>query len=118
MRKLLVERGLSVLRYRLPSAVAGGFAISILAVVLALTLDVSAHHGTTFFSRDRADMVTVQGRVTRFDLQSPHSYLYAVSSAGVKWMWKFRSPASARKRSAKPPNWLHSSGRRAEARRR
>ena len=54
----------------------GRFTVSILAVVLALTLNASAHHGTTFFSRDQADMVTVQGRVTRFDFRSPHSYLY------------------------------------------
>ena len=67
--------------------------MSILVVVLALTLDASAHHGTSFFSRDRADMVTVQGRVTRFDLQSPHSYLYIETreASGEIVMWRFES---------------------------
>ena len=51
--------------YRTSTAGAGRLTVSILAVALALTLDASAHHGTTFFSRDLADMVTIQGRVTR-----------------------------------------------------
>ncbi len=72
---------------------AGRFAISILAVVLASTLGASAHHGTTFFSRDLADMVTIQGRVTRFDMQSPHSYLYVETeeASGEIVTWRFES---------------------------
>lgn len=69
------------------------FTVSILAIVLALTLNVSAHHGTTFFSRDQADMVTVQGRVTRFDFRSPHSYLYVetTEASGETVTWRFES---------------------------
>jgi len=71
----------------------GRFTVSILAVVLALTLNASAHHGTTFFSRDQADMVTVQGRVTRFDFRSPHSYLYVetTEASGETVTWRFES---------------------------
>ena len=42
---------------------------------------------------DRADMVTIQGRVTRFDLQSPHSYLYVETTEanGEIVEWRFES---------------------------
>ena len=81
------------MRYRLSTAVAARFTISIFAVALALTVDASAHHGTTFFSREKADLVTIQGRVTRFDYRSPHSYLYleAKEPSGEIVMWRFES---------------------------
>lgn len=75
------------------AAQTGRLTVSILAVALALTLNASAHHGTSFFSRDQVDMVTVQGRVTRFDFRSPHSYLYVetTEASGDTVTWRFES---------------------------
>lgn len=81
------------MRHLSPTIAAARLTISIVVVALALTLDASAHHGTSFFSREEADLVIVQGRVTRFDLRSPHSYLYVETTEpnGDVVMWRFES---------------------------
>ena len=77
---------------RFPStAAAARFTLSILAVTLALVSNVSAHHSSAFF--DHVNAVTVQGKVTRWQWQSPHSYLFVETKepGGEVVEWRFEA---------------------------
>lgn len=61
------------------------------ALALALVSDVSAHHSSAMF--DRKTTVTVQGRVTLWKWQGPHSYLHVETKepSGEVVEWKFEA---------------------------
>ena len=71
--------------------------MAVVAVVLALAGNAFAHHSTTYYSKDRQDFVTIQGKVVRWDYRSPHTQLYveAADKDGKLVVWRFESTPAA-----------------------
>src|SRR2546426_9668772 len=75
------------------------FAVAIVAVALGWSVEASAHHSTSYFSKELKDVVKIEGRVVRFEWRSPHSEIYVETKGanGDVVVWRFRTT---------PADWL------------
>jgi hypothetical protein len=76
------------MRFWLSTVLAAKLAVlGFAALALALATDASAHHSQAYFDADT--IVTVQGRLTRFDWRNPHVYIFVevteASGETVDW---------------------------------
>ena len=71
--------------------------VAVVAVLLGLAGTAFAHHSTVYYSKDRKDFVTIQGKVVRWDYRSPHSQIYveAADKDGKLVVWRFESTPAA-----------------------
>jgi hypothetical protein len=67
------------------------FTLVVLAVAFGFVPNALAHHSSAMFDHDNP--VTVQGRVTRWQWQAPHSYLFVETKEadGTTVEWKFEA---------------------------
>jgi len=76
---------------------AASFTVAIVAVALAWSVDAFAHHSTSYFSKELKDVVTIEGRVVRFEWRSPHSQIYVETkgATGEVVVWRFDTTPAA-----------------------
>jgi hypothetical protein len=67
------------------------FILAVSAAALAFGVSVLAHHSSAMFDHDNP--VSIHGRVTRWQWQAPHSYLYVETKEpnGAVVEWKFEA---------------------------
>ena len=70
---------------------------AIVATALAWSVESSAHHSTTYYSKDQKDFVKIEGRVVRWEFRSPHSQIYVETkdAEGKVVVWRFESTPAA-----------------------
>jgi hypothetical protein len=73
------------------------FAVAIVAVALGWAVVASAHHSTSYFSKELSDVVQIHGRVVRWEWRSPHSQVYVETeeASGERVVWRFDSTPTA-----------------------
>ena len=71
--------------------------VAVIAVALAWTVEVFAHHSTGYYSKEEKDFVKIQGKVVKWDYRSPHSQLYveATDKDGKLVTWRFETTPAA-----------------------
>jgi len=81
----------------LPTPSAAGLTVAVVALLLGLTTGVSAHHSTSYYSKDQKDFLKVTGKVVRWEFRSPHSQLYVETpnKEGKLVVWRFESTPAA-----------------------
>src|SRR5712691_5879093 len=85
------------MRRRLRTRSAVRFTLAIMAVASLWTVNASAHHSTSYFSKELKDVVKIQGKVVRFEWRSPHSELYVETKGanGETVVWRFDTTPAA-----------------------
>jgi hypothetical protein len=91
---LISPDNLAIVRLCLSAA---SFTAAIVAVALAWSVEASAHHSTSYFSKDLKDVVKIEGRVVRFEWRSPHSQIYVETKGanGEVVVWRFDTTPAA-----------------------
>ncbi len=71
--------------------------VAIMAVAVGWTVEVLAHHSTSYYSKDLEDVVQIHGRVFRWEFRSPHSQIYVETEGadGKVVVWRFESTPAA-----------------------
>ena len=85
------------MRRRLRALSAASLTVAVVAVALGWAVEVSAHHSTTYFSKNLSDVVKIQGRIVRWEFRSPHSQIYVetTDANGEVVVWRFDTTPAA-----------------------
>jgi hypothetical protein len=76
---------------------AASLAVAVVAVAPGWSVEVFAHHSTSYFSKELKDVVKIEGRVVRFEWRSPHSQIYVETKGanGEAVVWRFDTTPAA-----------------------
>ena len=85
------------MRRWLPTSAAAGLTVAVVAVVLGFAIEASAHHSTSYYSKDQKDFLKFQGKVVQWEFRSPHSQLYVETTDkdGKPVVWRFETTPAA-----------------------